>query len=110
MTGDTISFPVYVSAKDCGEVTAFASFERMQGHFEAIDVENSEYEAWDAYGRLLQLRVGPERSEWLQISRTDQLLSEKDFAEVRRKAIAYRDSEPLLRNIGRRLGLLKADN
>jgi hypothetical protein len=110
MTSDTISFPVYVVAKDCGEVTAFTSFERMQGHFEAIDVENNEYEAWDAYGRLLQLRVGPGRSEWLQISRTDRLLSEKDFTEVRGKAMPYRDSEPFLRSIGRRLGLLKADD
>lgn len=46
MTNDKISFPVYVLAKDCDEITAYPSFEKMQGFMEAIDIENGEYEAW----------------------------------------------------------------
>jgi hypothetical protein len=54
-----VLFPVYVFAEDCGEVTAYQSLEAMQGYMEAIDVENDEYEAWDATGRVLQVQVGP---------------------------------------------------
>jgi len=109
MTTDTISFPVYVLSKDCDEITAFPSFEKMQGFMEAIDVEGNEYEAWDADGRLLQLRVASAKLDWLQIVKTEKVLSNFEFAEIKEKAIPYRDSESLLRNIGRRLGLLKAE-
>jgi hypothetical protein len=51
-----VLFQVYVFAEDCGEVTAYQSLEAMQGYMEAIDVENDEYEAWDATGRVLQVQ------------------------------------------------------
>ena len=50
-----IKFPVYVLAKDCGEVMRFASSNELTGHIEAIDVENDEYDAWDAIGRRINL-------------------------------------------------------
>ena len=110
MISDTISFPVYVLAKDCNEITAYPSFDKMQGVIEAIDVDGNEYDAWDADGRLLQLRVASGKSYWLQIIKTEQLLSNFDFAEIKKKAVPYRDSESLLRNVGRRLGFMKADD
>jgi hypothetical protein len=110
MQTNAISFPIYLLLKDCGDVITFASSEKMQGDLEAIDVENNEYEAWDADGRLLQLRVASEKFDWLQITKTDKVLSNVDFAEIKEKAIPYRDSESVLKGIGRRLGLLKADD
>ena len=86
MTVDAISFPVYVLAKDCDEVTAYPSFEKMQGFMEAIDVEGKEYEAWDANGRLLQLRVASANLDWLQIVKTEKVLSTFEFAEINRES------------------------
>jgi hypothetical protein len=62
-------FPVYVRLKDCGEVRSYRSVADMQYDFEEIDVENGEYEAWDAKGTpvkpsvqnpALWLRLDPE--------------------------------------------------
>ena len=104
-----IAFPVYVLAKDCGEITIFCDLERMQWHFEPIDVENSEYEAWDSNGRILTMNVGPRKSEWLQVRRTDGVLPKEQFEYMKCRATPYREPEPLLRVIGRKLGLLRAD-
>ena len=109
MSGD-IAFPVYVVAKDCGEITVFSELAKMQWHFEPMDVENHEYEAWDADGHHLELTVGKPKSEWLKISQLDRTLSQGEFAELKAKALPYRDPEPLLRMIGRKLGLLRADS
>ena len=106
----TISFPIYLLLKDCGEVITFSTQHKLRGHLEPIDVENNEYEAWDADGRVLALSVGPRKSEWLEIRRTDQMLPNEAFAEVKTKALPYRDPQPLLRVIGRKLGLLRADS
>ena len=38
----------------------------MQNHFEQIDVENEEYEAWDATGVPLKLSV-QKKKEWLRV-------------------------------------------
>jgi len=57
----------------------------MQGDLEAIDVENNEYEACDGNGRLLQLRVASWRFDWLQIIRTDKVLTNVDFGEIKEK-------------------------
>ncbi len=38
----------------------------MQYHFEQVDVEGEEYEAWDAVGTPLQLSV-QKGAEWLQV-------------------------------------------
>jgi hypothetical protein len=49
-----VVFPLYVLAKDCGDILRIEAEERLS-YFEAIDVENDEYEAWDATGRRLKL-------------------------------------------------------
>jgi len=83
-------FPVYVLAKDCGEVKAYQSLGAMQGYMEAIDVENDEYEAWDATGRLIQLSVGSSKSQWLQIVTKDERASNENFAAITAKAVPSR--------------------
>ena len=48
-------FPVFVLMKECGEVRKFPSLDGMHYHLEAIDIENGEYQAWDADGTALEL-------------------------------------------------------
>ena|ERR1700681_3052598 len=60
-----IQFPVFVRAKDCGDVTKYSSVQELQYDLEQIDVENDEYEAWDANG--LQLSLGTQKPLWLKI-------------------------------------------
>lgn len=59
------NFPVFVLAKDCGEVSRFNSIEEMQLELEEIDVENGEYTAWDRTGSPLRLSV--QKPVWLRI-------------------------------------------
>lgn len=49
--------PLFVLLKDCGEVESYGSVEALLGQLEAIDVENNEYEVWDAEGRKVLLRT-----------------------------------------------------
>jgi hypothetical protein len=65
-----INFPVFVLAKDCGEVTAFDTIEKMQSQLEKIDVENNEYEAWDRNGNPLAL--GVQKPTWLRIEASNE--------------------------------------
>jgi hypothetical protein len=102
-----VAFPTYLR-DDANDVMSFSSLETMQGYLEAVDVENDEFEAWDADGIVLALKVEPQKSEWLQITRTGQVLSESKFAEIKAKATPYRYPEPLLRSIGRKLGLTES--
>jgi len=44
--------PVFVRARDCGAVRRYDSLIDMQGHLEQTDVENEEYDVWDAKGNL----------------------------------------------------------
>lgn len=64
-----VSIPVFVRLKDCGEVVRYDSLASMQTHFEPIDVENEEYEAWDAAGTRLQLSV-KKSADWLCVEST----------------------------------------
>ncbi len=59
-------FPVFVLAKDSGEVLRFVSVDDMQRGLERIDIENSEYDAWDRDGRPLNLAV--QEPVWLNIT------------------------------------------
>lgn len=61
----SVNFPVFVLAKDCGEVSRFNSVEEMQRQLEEIDVENGEYAAWDRTGTPLKLSV--QTPVWLLI-------------------------------------------
>jgi len=58
--------PVFVKLKDCGDVVRYDSVAKMQSDFERIDVENEEYEAWDAVGTRLKMSVQTS-SDWLRI-------------------------------------------
>lgn len=51
------TFPIFVRAKDCGEMARYASIEEMQREIEAIDIENGEYQAWDGNGLPLKMEV-----------------------------------------------------
>jgi hypothetical protein len=79
----------------------------MQGYMEAVDVENHEYEAWDSAGHALELSVGKPKSEWLTIAQSNSALSQEEFADIKAKAVAYRDPEPLFRSLGRMLGIVR---
>jgi hypothetical protein len=99
-------FPVYVLAKDCGDVMEFSSLSAMQGYIEAVDVENDEYAAWDTTGRLLQLSVGKSNSGWLQLVTTNQKASEQEFAGLKRRSETYQvPEEPFFTRLLRRFGL-----
>jgi len=43
-------FPVFVKSKDSGDVNSYNSVKEMLRALEQIDVENDEYQAWDATG------------------------------------------------------------
>jgi hypothetical protein len=93
--------------KDDGSVYEFPTLAAMRQHLEAIDVENGEYEAWDAVGRCLELSVGVSKSEWLKIVPTDRQASEFDFRALREKAERrgeFEPSDPLPRRVRRWIG------
>lgn len=102
-----IAFPIYVR-DDAKDVMSFPSVEVMQGYLEPIDIENHEFEAWDAEGRVLELAVGKPKSQWLKVSQSDRTLLQGEFAEIRDRARPYHDPEPLLRSLGRKLGIIKS--
>jgi hypothetical protein len=81
--GNIVAFPAYVRGRDDGEVIEYPTLAAMQHHLEAIDVENEEYEAWDAQGSRLQLAVRNPKSECLNIIPTQDKLSKEKFAELR---------------------------
>ncbi len=52
-----IKFPLFVLAKDCGEIATYDSAHDLQFHVEKIDVENGEFEVWDKDGLPINLSV-----------------------------------------------------
>lgn len=58
-------FPVFVLAKDSGEVAIYNTLESLEKELEPIDVENGEYEVWDAQG--LRLKLSAQKPTWLKI-------------------------------------------
>jgi hypothetical protein len=76
-----VVFPVYVR-DDANDVMSFPSHEAMQAYLELIDVENDEYQAWDANGYALDLLVGSPKSEWLKLTRTDRKLSQSELTKI----------------------------
>jgi hypothetical protein len=87
---EDVVFPVYVLAKDCGEVMRFDAPLELN-YLEAIDVENDEYEAWDGRGRVLRLtasNIGGVRSGDITVSATElatDLAKFKKLAKVAKK-------------------------
>jgi hypothetical protein len=61
-----VVFPVFVRARDSGEIFRFMSIYEMQRELERVDIENSEYDAWDSNGRPLGLSVDQPR--WLDVT------------------------------------------
>ncbi|HTC92832.1 MAG TPA: hypothetical protein VK699_05215 [Terriglobales bacterium] len=79
-----IQFPIYVLMKDCEEVRCYRSLPELNW-MEAIDVENEEYQAWDASGRVLQLtaaNVTTSKAGEVSARATDRIEDPKWFAEV----------------------------
>jgi len=89
---EEVRFPVYVLAKDCGEFTLFHSLEDMRGYMEAIDVENNEYDVWDAEGFMLRLIVTDSKKDWLSLRATDAQVSETRLNEITAQATPYKHS------------------
>jgi hypothetical protein len=83
---DGVTFPVYVLAMDCGEVTKVSSVQVMQRHMEPFDVQNNEYKAWDAEGRILKLAIGETRQSWFIVEPTNDAKNEQEFATLKAKA------------------------
>jgi hypothetical protein len=52
-----INFPLFVRAKDSGEIARFNSVHELQFQVEKIDIENEEYEAWDKDGLPVDLKL-----------------------------------------------------
>jgi len=99
----SFAFPVFVHEKDDDSVMEFPTFTSMQGYLEAVDVDNGEYEAWDARGRRLELGVGKPKSEWLKISLREGWASEEEFASLKNRAEKRAEYEPLSKRLLRRL-------
>jgi hypothetical protein len=102
------AFPVFVHEKDDDSVMEFPTLTAMRGQLEAIDVENGEYEAWDALGRCLDLSVGKPKSEWLKIVLTEGRASEMEFDALKSRAEKWTEYEPLPKRLRRWLGVSKS--
>jgi len=61
----SVEFPIFVLAKDCGEVQRFDSIYELQKQLEEIDVENAEYLVWDKTGNPVSLAV--QKPVWLKL-------------------------------------------
>jgi hypothetical protein len=99
----SFAFPVFVHEKDDDSVMEFLTFTSMQGYLEAVDVENGEYEAWDADGRCLELGVGKTKSEWLKITLRQGRASDEEFAALKKRAEKRSEFEPFSKRLLRRL-------
>jgi hypothetical protein len=64
-----IQFPIFVRARDCGDVAKYSSVHELQYDLEQIDVENDEYEAWEANG--FRISLGIQKPLWLKIELID---------------------------------------
>jgi hypothetical protein len=65
-----VEFPIFVLAKDCGDILKFNSIREMERELEQIDIDNNEYEAWDKNGAPLGLSV--QQPGWLRIEVSSQ--------------------------------------
>src|SRR5260370_42695878 len=60
-----MKFPVFVRENDSSRLMKFTSVYDMQSYLEAIDIENGEYSAWDAEGRVFELKT--QKPVWIKI-------------------------------------------
>jgi hypothetical protein len=78
-----------VLAKDCGEIHRYDSIPELIRNLEAIDIENGEYEAWDAGGHVVQLLaegIGVFKAGKIVVTATTKVEDSKRFAEIRNRA------------------------
>ena len=75
-----IVLPVFVREIKSGEVVRYDDAKRLGG-LEAIDVENGEYEAWDALGRRLNLTINRFNSSNIEF-RLDRSVADPEFGTV----------------------------
>jgi hypothetical protein len=75
-------FPLFVRAKDSGEIRKFCSIRELQSQVEKIDIENEEYEAWDKDGRPVGLKL-QETEIWIGL----EALSDNPAPEQLRRAL-----------------------
>ena len=71
---------VIVEERECGDLHVFRSRAEAEGYLEAIDVENGEYEAFDAEGFPLTLGVDGRR---VKIERTTDAAPQKEEVEAK---------------------------
>ncbi len=58
-------YPLFVRAKDCGEIAKYNSVHELQLQVEKIDIENEEYEAWDKDGLPIELKL--QEPVWIRL-------------------------------------------
>jgi hypothetical protein len=116
---NSFDFPVFVHEKDDDSVMEFLTFTSMEADLDVFDVQNGEYEAWDARGRCLKLGVGKPMSEWPKIILRDGHLewltislrggqaSQEDFTALKNRAEKRAEFEPLSKRLLRRLAKAK---
>src|SRR6185437_8215911 len=91
-----IRFPLFVRAKDSGEIYKFGSIYELQHEVEEIDIENKEYEAWDSAGIPVEMKA--QKPIWLKLSAmvqgkgSNELLS---AVEQFGQSVGLKFSEPL---------------
>jgi len=83
----SVEYPVFLKERDprVQEVRVYFSTTRLQDNLEAVDVENEEYLAWDAWGNVLRLDVAPGRRDWLRLTPTKMA----DMEGLRRAIASY---------------------
>lgn len=75
-----MNLAVIVEERECRDLHVFRSVEEATGYLEAIDVENGEYEAFDAEGFPLTLSVAGSR---VRIERTSGVPPKKEEVEAK---------------------------
>src|SRR5438552_10536546 len=75
----SVVFPIYVCLDD-GQVIRIESFQKILYHLEAIDIENDEYQFWDANG--LGLKILIEKNAVSGFQKADNRLSFQQAVEM----------------------------
>jgi len=65
----------------------------MRRQFERIDVENGEYQAWDADAHPLALSVAPGKRDWLRLETTAGGPNPKELADAIRRFAQIQDTQ-----------------
>jgi hypothetical protein len=74
-----VVFPLYACLDD-GQVIRIESFQKILYHLEAIDIDNDEYQFWDANGRSLKILI--EKNAVSGFQNADNRLSFQHAVEV----------------------------